>query len=85
MSCLIKHAFSQAITAVHNMSLQHCEFIDRLRDAEWLRLYVEFGLSVRDSLDASMQEAQLTIQRLELEAKEAADKVARAETERDAT
>ena len=34
-----------------------------------------------ESLDASLKEAQLTIQRLELEAKEAAD---RAETERDA-
>ena len=66
------------------MSLQHREFITRLRDAERLRLYVESGLSARKSLDASLKEAQLTIQRLELEAKEAADRAARAKTERDA-
>ena len=81
---LIKHAFSQAITVVRNMSLQHREFINHLRDAERLRLYVESGLSARESLDFSLKEAQLTIQRLELEAKEAADRAARAETERDA-
>ena len=56
-----------------------------MRDVERLRLYVEFGLSARESLDASLKEAQLTIRCLELEAKEAADRAARAETERDAT
>ena len=66
------------------MSLQHREFINQLRDAERLQLYVESGLSARESLDASLKEAQLTIQRLELEAKEAADRAARAKTERDA-
>ena len=66
------------------MSLQYREFITRLRDAERLRLYVESGLSARESLDASLKEAQLTIRRLELEVKEAADKAARAETKRDA-
>ena len=66
------------------MSLQHREFITRLRDAERLRLYVESGLSIGESLDASLKEAQLTVRRLELEAKEAADREARAETERDA-
>ena len=76
---LIKHAFSQAITAIHNMSLQHREFINRLRDAEQLQLYVEFGLSAQESLDASLKEAQLTIQRLELEAKEVANRAAWAE------
>ena len=80
MGRLIKHAFSQAITAVRNMSLQHCEFSNRLRDAERLRLYVESGLSARESLDDSLKEAQLTIRRLELEAKEVADRV---ETQRD--
>ena len=64
------------------MSLQHREFITRLRDAEQLRLYVEFGLSAWESLDTSLKEAQLTIRRLELEVKEAADRAARAETER---
>ena len=65
------------------MSLQHHEFITRLRDVEWLQLYVEYELSAWESLDASLKEAQLTIRRLELEAKEAADRATRAETERD--
>ena len=67
------------------MSLQHHEFINRLRDAERLWLYVESGIFTRKSLDASLKKAQLTIRCLELEAKEAADRAARAETERDAT
>ena len=66
------------------MSLQYHEFINRLRDAERLWLYVEFGLSTQESLDASLKEAQLTIQRLELEAKEVADRATRVETERNA-
>ena len=65
------------------MSLKHREFITRLRDAERLRLYVESRLFARENLDASLKEAQLTIRRLELEAKEAADRAAWAETERD--
>ena len=65
------------------MSLQHREFIIRLRDSKRLRLYVESDLSALESLDASLKEAQLTIQRLEFEAKEAADRAARAETKRD--
>ena len=67
------------------MSLQLREFITWLRDAEQLRLYVESGLSARESLDASLKEAQLTIQLLELDAKEVADRVARVKTERDVT
>ena len=66
------------------MSLQHCEFVTRLRDAERLQLYVQSGLSTKESLDASLKEVQMTAQRLELEAKEVADKAARAEVERDA-
>ena len=66
------------------MSLQHRQFITRLRDAERLRLYVDSGLSARESLDASLKKAQLTIRCLDLEAKEASDRAARAETERDA-
>ena len=62
------------VTVVRNMSLQHREFTTRLRDAKRLRLYVESGLSARDNLDASLKEAQLTIRRLDLEAKEAADR-----------
>ena len=66
------------------MSLQHCEFINRLRDEERLRLYVQPGLSAQKSLDASLKEVQLTTHCWELEAKEPADKAARAKAERDA-
>ena len=66
------------------MSLQHYEFVNRVRDAERLWLYVQSGLSKQESLDASLKEVQLTTQRWELEAKEVADKATRAEAERDA-
>ena len=66
------------------MSLQHREFINWLRDDERLHLYVGSGLSARESLDASLKEAQLIIRLLELEAKEAEDRAAWEETERDA-
>ena len=68
------------------MSLQHREFVNRLRDVERLRLYVQSGLSGQESLDASLKEAQLNARRWELEAKEAVDKAAwaGAEAERDA-
>ena len=66
------------------MSLQHREFVNRLRDAEKLWLYVQSGLSSWEGLDASLKEAQLTSRCWELEAKEAVDKAARAEAERDA-
>ena len=66
------------------MSLQHCEVVNRLRDAERLWLYVQSGLSAQESLDASLKEVQLIAQRWELEAKEAVEKAARAEVERDA-
>ena len=66
------------------MSLQHGEFITQLRDAERLWLFVESGLSARESLDTSLKEAQLTVRRLEIEAKEAMDRAARAKTERNA-
>ena len=69
------------------MSLQHREFINHLRDVERLRLYVRSRLSAQESFDASLKEVQLTAQRWVLEAKEAADRAARAaraEAERDA-
>ena len=65
------------------MSLKHREFVNLLRDAERLRLYVQSGLSAQESLDASLKEVQLTAQRWEFEAKEATDRAARAEAERD--
>ena len=64
------------------MSLQHCEFVNRLRDVERLWLYVKSGPSEQESLDASLKEVQLTAQRWELEAKEVIDRAARAEAER---
>ena len=67
------------------MSLQHREFVNRLRDVERLRLYVQSGLSTQESFDASLKEAQLNARRWELEAKEVVDKAARAEAEGDAT
>ena len=66
------------------MALQHYEFQLRLRDAEKLWLYVQSGLSDQEILNASLKEAQLNAQRWELEAKEAVDRAARVEAERDA-
>ena len=66
------------------MVLQHHEFELRLRDAERLRLYVQSGMAKRETQSASLKEAKLTCRHLELEAKESAEKAARAEAERDA-
>ena len=66
------------------MALQHHLFQLRLRDVEKLRLYVQSGLSSQESLNASLKEAQLNARYWELEAKDAVDKVAWAEAERDA-
>ena len=59
------------------MSLQHREFVTRLRDAERLQLYVESELSTQESSDASLKEVQMVAHRLGLEAKEATDKAER--------
>ena len=67
------------------MVLQHHEFELWLRDAERLRLYVQTGMAAWEMQSASLKEAELTCRRLELEAKESAEKVARAEAERDTT
>ena len=65
------------------MALQHHEFQLRLRDAEKLRLYVQSGFSDQESLNASLKVAQLNVRHWDLQAKEAVDKAARAEAERD--
>ena len=65
------------------MSLQHREFVNQLRDAERLRLYVQSELSTKESLDASLKEVQMISHRLKLKAKEVADKASRAKAERD--
>ena len=67
------------------MALQHHEFEFRLRDAEQLQLYVQSGMVEREIQSASLKEAELACHRLELEAKESAERAARPEAERDAT
>ena len=65
------------------MALQHHEFELRLKDAERLRLFVQSGMAEREMQSASLKEAQLACRRLELEAKESAERAAQAEAERD--
>ena len=67
------------------MALQHHEFKLRLRDTERLRLYVQSGMVEREMQSASLKEAELACRRLELEAKESAERAARVEAERDTT
>ena len=66
------------------MALQYHEFELRLRDPEQLRLYVQSGMAERETQSASLKEAELTCRCLELEAKEFAERAARAEAKRDA-
>ena len=65
------------------MALQHHEFELRLRDAKRLRLYVQSGMVEWEIQSASLKEAELACRRLELEAKESAERAAQAEVERD--
>ena len=65
------------------MALQHHEFELQLRKAEWLRLYVHSGMAKREMQSASLKGAELACCRLKLEAKESAERAARAEAERD--
>ena len=64
--------------------LQHHEFELRLRETERLRLYVQSGMAEREMQRAPLKEAELVCRRLELEAKEYAERAARAEAERHA-
>ena len=66
------------------MALQHHEFELRIRDAERLRLYVMMGMAKQEMQSASLKKAELACRRLELEAKESAERATRAEAERDA-
>ena len=65
------------------MALQHHKFELRLRKAEWLRLYVHSGMAKREMQGASLKGAELACCILKLEAKESAERAARAEAERD--
>ena len=67
------------------MGLHHREFELRLRDAEHLWLYVQSGMAEQMKQSASLKEFELVCRRLELEAKEFAERAARAEAEQDAT
>ena len=71
------------MTAVRNMARQHHEFELRLRDAEWLRLFVQVGMAEREMQSASLKQAELACRRLVLEARESTKRAARAEAERD--
>ena len=65
------------------MALQHHEFELRPRDAERLRLFVQAGMAEREMQSVSLKKAELACRRLELEARESAERAARAEFERD--
>ena len=65
------------------MALQHHEFELRLRDAERLRLFVQAGMAEREMHSASLKKVELVCRRLELEARESAERAALAEAERD--
>ena len=56
------------------MALQHHEFELRLRDVERLRLFVQTGMAEREIQSASLKKAELACQRLELEARESAER-----------
>ena len=71
----------QVVAAVCNMALQHHEFELRLRDAKRLRLFVQVGMGEREMQSASLKKAKLVCHRLELEAREFAERAARAEAE----
>ena len=64
------------------MALQHHTFELRLRDTEWLRLFVQAGMAEREMHRASLKKAELKCCRLKLEARESAERAARAEVKR---
>ena len=67
------------------MALQYHEFELKIRDAKRLRLYVQAGMAEWEMQSASLKKAELACRRLELEAKESAERAALAEAERDTT
>ena len=58
------------------MALQHHEFELRLRDVERLRLFVQAGMAERDIQSTSLKKVELACRRLELEAREFAERAA---------
>ena len=65
------------------MALQHHEFELLLREAERLRLFVQAGMAEREMYSALLKKVELACRRLELEAREFAEKASWAEAERD--
>ena len=65
------------------MALQHHEFELWLRDAERLLLFVQAGMAEREMHSASLKKVELACRRLELEARESAERATWAEVERD--
>ena len=74
----------QTVAIVRSMALHHHKFELRLRDAERLRLFVQEGMAEWEMKNASLKKAELACRRLELEARESAERAARAEAGRDA-
>ena len=60
------------------MALQHHEFELWMRDAERLRLFVQASMEKQEMHSASLKKAELVCRRLELEARESAERAARA-------
>ena len=77
------YIFTYKHTIIRNMTYQHREFQSRLRDAERLRFYAQSVVFYHRVLSASLADAKSSSRRWENEAKESAEKMARAEAERD--
>ena len=65
------------------MARQHREFQSRFDDVERLRLYTQSVVSKHQALDASLAKAKSKSKHWEREAKAGAEKIERAEKERD--
>ena len=65
------------------MAFQHREFRTRLKEAERLRLYAQSVFSDKKALSAALMEPESKSRWLELEAREASERVTRAKAERD--
>ena len=71
------------MTAIRNMARQHREFQSWLDDVERLRLYAQSSVSKHQALDASLAKAESKSQHWKQEAKGRAEKIERAEKEKD--
>ena len=67
------------------MACQHREFQSRLDDAEKLRLYAKSAASHHQTLNVSLAKEKSSVEHWEIEAKDGATSVIRAEKEKDET